>query len=90
MLPEHRARDAAVRAVTSPLFEDVSIGGARGVLATMYARDLTLEEVGEAAGIIQEEAHEDARFFFQALFDASAGDEMRVTVVAAGVDIVNK
>ncbi|CAK7073912.1 MAG: Cell division protein FtsZ [Desulfovibrio sp.] len=87
---ESRARDAAMRAITSPLLEDVSIGGARGVLINITCGpDLTIEEVGEAAGIIQEEAHEDARIFFGTVFDESIGDEMRITVIATGIDVAN-
>lgn len=87
---ESRARDAAMRAITSPLLEDVSIGGARGVLINITCgSDLTIEEVGEAAGIIQEEAHEDARIFFGTVFDDSIGDEMRITVIATGIDVAN-
>ncbi|SBV98853.1 Cell division protein FtsZ [uncultured delta proteobacterium] len=87
---ESRARDAAMRAITSPLLEDVSIGGARGVLINITSGpDLTIEEVGEAAGIIQEEAHEDARIFFGTVFDESVGDEIRITVIATGIDVAN-
>lgn len=87
---ESRARDAAMRAITSPLLEDVSIGGARGVLINVTcSSSLTIEEVGEAAGIIQEEAHEDARIFFGTVFDESIGDEMRITVIATGIDVAN-
>ncbi len=87
---ESRARDAAMRAITSPLLEDVSIGGARGVLINITCGpDLTIEEVGEAAGIIQEEAHEDARIFFGTVFDESVEDEMRITVIATGIDVAN-
>ncbi len=85
---ESRARDAAMRAITSPLLEDVSIGGARGVLINITCGpDLTIDEVSEAAGIIQEEAHEDARIFFGTVFDDSVGDEMRITVIATGIDV---
>ena len=85
---ETRARDAAMRAITSPLLEDVSIGGARGVLINITcSSDLTIDEVSEAAGIIQEEAHEDARIFFGTVFDDSVGDEMRITVIATGIDV---
>ena len=88
---ESRARDAAMRAITSPLLEDVSIGGARGVLINITCGpDLTIEEVGEAAGIIQEEAHEDARIFFGTVFDESVGDEMRITVIATGIEAASK
>ncbi len=86
---ESRAREAAIKAITSPLLEDVSIDGARGVLMNITcSSDLTIEEVSEAAGAIQEAAHEDARIFFGTVFDDSIGDEMRITVIATGIDAV--
>jgi len=84
---ESRAREAAMKAITSPLLEDVSIDGARGVLMNITCGpDLTIDEVSEAAGIIQEAAHEDARIFFGTVFDDTAGEEMRITVIATGID----
>ncbi|MDR2891739.1 MAG: cell division protein FtsZ [Deltaproteobacteria bacterium] len=84
---ESRAREAAMHAITSPLLEDVSIDGARGVLINITSGpDITLEEVSEAAGIIQEAAHEDANIFFGAVFDESVGDNMHITVIATGID----
>ncbi|MDR3073337.1 MAG: cell division protein FtsZ [Deltaproteobacteria bacterium] len=84
---ESRARDAAMRAITSPLLEDMSISGARGILINITcSSDLTMEEVGEAAGIIQEEAHEEARIFFGTVVDDSVGEELRITVIATGID----
>ncbi len=85
---EGRARQAAMNAITSPLLEDVSISGARGVLMNLAAApdSLTIDEVSEAAGIIQEEVHEDARIYFGALFDESLGDELRITIIATGID----
>ena len=88
---ETRARDAATRAITSPLLEDVSIGGARGVLMNITCGpDLTLDEVAEAAGIIQEEAHPEAQILFGTVFDDSVGDEMRITVIATGIDTADR
>lgn len=84
---EGRAREAAMKAITSPLLEDVSIDGARGVLMNITCGpDLTIDEVSEAAGAIQEAAHDDARIFFGTVFDDSVGDEMRITVIATGID----
>ncbi|ABB37848.1 cell division protein FtsZ [Oleidesulfovibrio alaskensis G20] len=84
---ESRAHEAAQRAITSPLLEDVSIDGARGVLMNITSSyDLTIQEVSEAAGVIQEAAHEDARIFFGTVFDENMGDEMRITVIATGID----
>ena len=85
---ESRARNAALGAITSPLLEDVSIGGARGVLINITcSSDMTLEEVTEAAGIIQEEADDDARICFGTVYDESLGEEMRITVIATGIDV---
>ncbi len=84
---ENRAREAAANAITSPLLEDVSIDGARGVLMNITSSaDISIDEVAEAAGIIQEAAHEDARIFFGTVFDNSMGEEMRITVIATGID----
>ncbi len=84
---ENRAREAAMKAITSPLLEDVSIEGAKGVLINITCSpDMTIDEVSEAANIIYEEAHEDAQIFFGTVFDAECGDEMRITVIATGID----
>lgn len=86
---ETRAREAAMQAITSPLLEDISIDGARGVLLNITGSyDLTLEEVTEAAGLIQEAAHDDAQIFFGTVFDEEAGDEIRITVIATGIETV--
>src|SRR3989442_132140 len=82
---ENRAADAAQKAISSPLLEDVSIQGARGVLINITGGpDLTLHEVNEAATLIQEEADDDANIIFGAVIDESMGDEMRITVIATG------
>src|SRR5438128_8697575 len=82
---ENRAVEAAQKAISSPLLEDVSIQGARGVLINITGGpDLTLHEVNEAATLIQEEADEDANIIFGAVIDESMGDEMRITVIATG------
>ncbi|MFV0423358.1 cell division protein FtsZ [Oleidesulfovibrio sp.] len=84
---ESRAHEAAQRAITSPLLEDVSIDGARGVLMNITSSyDLTIQEVSEAASVIQEAAHDEARIFFGTVFDENMGDEMRITVIATGID----
>lgn len=84
---ENRAREAAMKAITSPLLEDVSIEGAKGVLINITCSpDMTIDEVSEAANIVHEEAHEDAQIFFGTVFDAEVGDEMRITVIATGID----
>src|SRR2546425_1367390 len=82
---ENRAVEAAQKAISSPLLEEVSIQGARGVLINITGGpDLTLHEVNEAATLIQEEADDDANIIFGAVIDESMGDEMRITVIATG------
>jgi len=82
---ENRAVEAAQRAISSPLLDDISIQGARGVLLNITAgNDLSLHEVNEAATLIQEEAHEQANIIFGAVIDESMGDKLRVTVIATG------
>ncbi len=82
---ENRAIEAARAAVSSPLLEDVSIDGAKGLLINITAGpDLTLFEVNEASTMIQEDAHEDANIIFGAVIDETAGEEVRVTVIATG------
>jgi len=82
---ENRAVEAAQKAISSPLLEDVSIDGARGLLINITAGpDLTLYEVSEAATMIQEDAHEDANIIFGSVIDDAAGEEVIVTVIATG------
>ena len=72
---EHRAVEAAQKAISSPLLEDISIHGARGVLINITGGpDLSLHEVNEAATIIHEEAHEDANIIFGAVIDERMND----------------
>lgn len=86
---EGRAKEAAMKAITSPLLEDVSIEGAKGVLINITCGpDMLIDEVSEAADIIYKEAHEDAEIFFGTVFDPDAGDEMRITVIATGIQQV--
>ena len=82
---ENRAEEAARRAIASPLLEDISIRGAKGVLINVTGgADLTLHEVNEAATLIQEEADEEANIIFGAVIDETLGDELRITVIATG------
>jgi cell division protein FtsZ len=82
---ENRATEAALRAISSPLLEDTSIKGARGLLINVTgSADMALYEVNEAASLIQEEAHEDANIIFGAVIDPEVNDEIRVTVIATG------
>jgi len=82
---ENRAVEAAQRAISSPLLEDISIKGARGLLINVTGGpDMSLYEVNEAASLIQEEAHEDANIIFGAVIDEKISDEIHVTVIATG------
>jgi len=82
---ENRAVEAAQKAISSPLLEDISIHGARGVLINITGgSDLSLHEVNEAATLIQEEAHDDANIIFGAVIDERMKDEIRITVIATG------
>ncbi len=84
---ESRAREAAMKAITSPLLEGVSIDGARQVLMNITCgADLGIDEVSEAAGIVSEAAHDDVHVIFGTVCDDSVGDEMRITVIATGID----
>src|SRR5512143_741039 len=85
---EGRAVEAAQRAISSPLLEDMSIRGARGVLINITgSADLALHEINDASSLIQEEAHEDANIIFGAVIDESMGDELRITVIATGFGV---
>jgi len=84
---EDRAVEAAQKAISSPLLEDNSIQGARGVLLNITGSpDMTLFEVNEASSLVQAEAHEDANIIFGTVVDENMGDELRVTVIATGFD----
>jgi cell division protein FtsZ len=83
---KNKAEEAARAAVASPLME-TSIDGARGVLVSITgSMDMGLEEVENAAGLVQEAAHPDANIIFGAAFDDSMDDEIRVIVIATGFD----
>ncbi len=83
---EDRAEEAARSAISSPLLES-SIEGARGVLLSISGpTDLTLHEVNRAADHITRVAHPDANIIFGAVVDDALGEEVRVTVIAAGFD----
>jgi cell division protein FtsZ len=85
---ENRAKDAAYAAISSPLLEDLSIDGARGVLINITGgTDMTLWEVNEASTLVQEAAHEDANIIFGAVIDENMKPgELRVTVIATGLE----
>ena len=80
---EHRAIDAANNAVSSPLLEDVSVEGARGVIVNVTGgSDLSMIEVSEATSIIHDAAHEDANIIFGAVVDPLIKDQVKITVIA--------
>jgi cell division protein FtsZ len=83
---ENRAVEAAEKAISHPLLEDVPITGARGVLMNITATsEMEFEEVAEASEYIHNEVGEDAEIFWGTSVDDSMGDEMRVTVIATGI-----
>ncbi len=83
---ENRSCEAAERAISSPLLEDVDIHGARGILVNVTGdEDMTLAEYDEAVSIIHNMADEDANIICGMVYDKNAGDDMRVTVVATGL-----
>ncbi len=84
---ENRATEAAERAISHPLLEDISISSAKGVLMNITCpSDLTMEEMSEASERIYSEVGEDADIIWGAVVDDSLGDELSVTVIATGID----
>jgi cell division protein FtsZ len=84
---EHRAMEATQQAISSPLLEEATIEGAKGVLINITGGpDLTLYEVNEASSIIREAADPDANIIFGAVIDDTMRDEMKITVIATGFD----
>ena len=82
---ENKAVEATQKAISSPLLEDISINGARGLLINITGgENLTLHEVNDASTLIQEEADEDANIIFGAVIDPNMEDEIRITVIATG------
>ncbi len=84
---ESRAIQAAEAAISNPLLDDVSMKGARGVLISVTGgMDMTLFEVDEAANRIRDEVEADANIIFGSTFDEKLNGQMRVSVVATGID----
>ena len=84
---EHRALEAAQRAISSPLLEETSIQGARGVLINISGgHDLTLHEVAEAARIISDAVDPDANIISGMVIEPGLEEAMKVTVIATGFD----
>ncbi|UCE51956.1 MAG: cell division protein FtsZ [Desulfobacterales bacterium] len=83
---ENRAVEAAERAISHPLLEDIPIAGAKGVLMNITSTsEMEFEEVAEASEYIHNEVGDDADIFWGTAVDDSLGDEMRVTVIATGI-----
>ena len=83
---DNRSIEAAQRAIRSPLLEDVSIKGAKGVLMNITASsEMTLEEVESASSLIYKEADENANIIWGTVIDDNMGDEMMITVIATGI-----
>jgi len=81
----NRAVEAATRAISSPLLEDTSIAGARGILINITgSSNLLLQEVNAASMVIQQAAHEDANIIFGAVLDEELKDRIKITVIATG------
>ncbi|HXG30571.1 MAG TPA: cell division protein FtsZ [Thermodesulfobacteriota bacterium] len=82
----NRGIEAAETAITSPLLEDVSIDGARGILLNVTASpDFGIEELNSACNYIKERAHEDVNLIFGLVFDESMRNSVRITVIATGI-----
>jgi cell division protein FtsZ len=83
---ENRAREAAEKAIRSPLLEDVNLMGARGILVNITAGpDLSLGEFSEVGATIEEFASQDATIVVGTVVDTEMTDDLRVTVVATGL-----
>jgi len=87
---EHRARQAAEKAIACPLLEDINLQGARGILVNITAADMGIAEFDEVGNIVHEFASEDAIIKIGTAIDPSLGDEIKVTVVATGMGAPSK
>lgn len=84
---EKRAVEASQMAINSPLLEDISVKGAKGLLMNITGHSsMTMDEIDEASCYIKDEVHEDAEIFWGVVFDDDMGDEVQVTVIATGID----
>ncbi|MBD3272756.1 cell division protein FtsZ [Candidatus Dependentiae bacterium] len=84
---EDRARQAALKAINSPLLEDVSIKGAKGVLINITGNtDLGLHEINEAATLVHDMVSEDAQIILGSVIDPNIGNEIMITVIATGFE----
>lgn len=84
---ENRASEAAQQAINSPLLEDISISGAKGLLMNITGSpEMTMEEIDEASNYIRGEVDNDADIFWGVVFDEEMKDEIQITVIATGID----
>ena len=85
---ENRAVEAAERAISHPLLEDISVSGAKAVLMNITSSsDLTMDEMTEASDKIYQEVGEEAEIIWGQAFDDELGDEIRITVIATGIGL---
>jgi cell division protein FtsZ len=83
----NRAQEAALKAITSPLLENMSMSGARGVLMNITGgKNLGLHEISQAASIIYDLAHEDANIIIGSVIDDNYKDEVSVIIIATGFE----
>ncbi|MFO7739217.1 MAG: cell division protein FtsZ [Desulfatiglandaceae bacterium] len=84
---ENRATEAAQMAINSPLLEDISIGGAKGLLMNITGpSNMTMDEIDDASNYIKGEVSSDAEIFWGVVFDDSLDDEVQITVIATGIE----
>ncbi len=82
---ERRAAEAAQKAISSPLLEDIDISGAKGVLVNITASSsMTMEEFDEASSIIHDKVHEDANIIMGIVINDEMGDRIKITAIATG------
>jgi cell division protein FtsZ len=84
---EHRARQAAEKAIACPLLEDINLQGARGILVNITAANMGIAEFDEVGNIVHQFASEDAVIKIGTAIDPSLGDEIKVTVLATGMGL---
>lgn len=84
---DRRALEAAEMAINSPLLDEVSVQGATGILINFTAGpDIKLREINEAAGLVQQAAHDDSEIIFGVVTDQNLSDTVKVTVIATGFE----
>ena len=84
---DNRASEAAQQAINSPLLEDISVSGAKGLLMNITAPpDITMDEIDVASNYIKGEVAEDAEIVWGIVFNEDMGDEVQITVIATGID----